>query len=51
MNQKDIYVKNMPLIEAKEKWHNALQTINFFDGAQVTEIDVEQALKKMEEGS
>ncbi len=44
MNQKDIYVKNMPLIEAKEKWHNALQTINFFDGAQVTEIDVEQAL-------
>lgn len=44
MNQKDIYVKNMPLIEAKEKWHNALQTINFSHGAKVTEIDVEQAL-------
>ncbi|MEA3546197.1 MAG: molybdopterin biosynthesis protein [Thermodesulfobacteriota bacterium] len=47
MNQKDIYVKNMPLIEAKEKWHNALQTIDFFDGAKITEVDVEQALGRI----
>ncbi len=44
MNQKDIYVKNMPLGEAKEKWHNALQKINFFDSAATTEIAVEEAL-------
>jgi molybdopterin molybdotransferase/putative molybdopterin biosynthesis protein len=44
MKQKDIYVKNMPLKEAKEKWHDALQTINFSGGAKVLEIDVEQAL-------
>lgn len=44
MKQKDIYVKNMPLSEAKEKWRAALQTINFSGGAQITEIDVEQAL-------
>ncbi|MCF8055633.1 MAG: molybdopterin biosynthesis protein [Desulfocapsa sp.] len=44
MNQKDIYVKNMPLSEAKEKWHNALQTINFPKGAQLAEINVEEAL-------
>jgi len=44
MMQKDIYVKNMPLQEAKEKWHSALQKINFASGAQIKEMEVEQAL-------
>ena len=44
MNQKDIYVKNMLLGEAKEKWHKALQKINFFDSAVTKEIAVEDAL-------
>jgi len=44
MMQKDIYVKNMPLQEAKKKWHDALQKINFASGAQVKEMEVEQAL-------
>ncbi len=44
MNQKNIYVKNMPLGEAREKWQDALQKINFFDSAQVTEMAVEEAL-------
>jgi len=47
MTQKDIYVKNMPLGEAKEKWHNALQKINFYHGAKVKEIEVEQALGRI----
>ncbi|AGF77933.1 molybdopterin molybdochelatase [Desulfocapsa sulfexigens DSM 10523] len=47
MNQKDIYVKNMPLGEAKEKWHNALQEINFYHGAKVKEIEVEKALGRI----
>lgn len=44
MNQKNIYVKNMPLQEAKDKWRAALQKINFFHGAAVEEMAVEQAL-------
>ncbi|MCK5070850.1 MAG: molybdopterin biosynthesis protein [Desulfocapsa sp.] len=44
MNQKDIYVKNMPLQEAKDKWRTALQKINFFCSAAVEEMAVEQAL-------
>jgi len=44
MNQKNIYVKNMPLGEAQEKWHKALQKINFFDSAVTKEIAVEDAL-------
>ena len=44
MNQKDIYVKNMPLGEAREKWQDALQKINFFDSAKVRELAVEDAL-------
>jgi len=44
MNQKDIYVKNMLLGEAKEKWHKALQKINFFASAVTKEIAVEDAL-------
>jgi len=44
MNQKNIYVKNMPLGEAKEKWQDALQKISFFDSAHVTKISVEDAL-------
>jgi putative molybdopterin biosynthesis protein len=44
MSQKDIYVKNMPLGEAKEKYHSALKKINFFDSAATTEIAVEEAL-------
>lgn len=44
MNQKDIYVKNMPLSEAREKWRTALQGINFFDSAEVEETGVEDAL-------
>ena len=41
---KNIYVKNMPLAEAKEKWQQALAKINFYNGAAVTELDVEKAL-------
>ncbi len=41
---KNIFVKNMPLAEAKEKWQQALAKINFYNGAEVTEIDVEKAL-------
>lgn len=41
---KNIYVKNMPLAEAKEKWQQALAKINFYNGAAVTEIAVESAL-------
>ncbi len=44
MNQKDIYVKNMPLTEAREKWQTALQKIGFFDSAGVEETAVEDAL-------
>jgi putative molybdopterin biosynthesis protein len=44
MNQKNIYVKNMPLHEAKEKWQGALHKINFSGSAASTEIAVEQAL-------
>ena len=44
MSQKDIYVKNMPLGEAKEKWHSALKEINFFDSAATAEVAVEEAL-------
>ncbi len=44
MNQKDIYVKNMPLPEAIETWHQALQDIDFFDGGAITTIPVDQAL-------
>ncbi len=44
MTQKDIYVKNMPLQEAKEKWQNALHAINFSCGAKIQEIEVEHAL-------
>ena len=44
MNQKDIYVKNMPLSEARGKWQTALQGINFFDSAGVEESAVEDAL-------
>lgn len=47
MNQKDIYVKNMPLDEAKAKWHDALRKINFSRGAKVEEIEVEQALGRI----
>lgn len=46
MNQKDIYVKNMPLAEAREKWQDALQKIHFLDSAEVTEMAVENALGK-----
>jgi molybdopterin molybdotransferase/putative molybdopterin biosynthesis protein len=41
---KNIYVKNMPLAEAKEKWQQALTKINFYNGATVTELEVEKAL-------
>ncbi len=41
---KNIFVKNMPLTEAKEKWQQALAAINFYNGAKLTEIDVEKAL-------
>lgn len=44
MNQKDIYVRNMPLTEAREKWQTALREINFFDSAEVEETGVEDAL-------
>ncbi len=37
----------MPLNEAKEKWHSALETINFSKAAKRTEIDVEQALGRI----
>ncbi|MEN8199652.1 MAG: molybdopterin biosynthesis protein [Thermodesulfobacteriota bacterium] len=47
MNQKDIYVKNMPLAEAKEKWHQALAKINFFGGAKTSDVEVEQALGRI----
>lgn len=43
MKQKDIYVKNMPLPQAKATWHEALQKINFFAGAATT-MAVDQAL-------
>ena len=43
MKQKDIYVKNMPLPQAKATWHEALQKINFFTGATTT-MAVDQAL-------
>ena len=41
---KNIFVKNMPLAEAKEKWQQALAKINFYNAAEITEIDVEKAL-------
>lgn len=41
---KNIYVKNMPLAEAKEKWQQALAKIKFYNGAAVTELEVENAL-------
>jgi len=41
---KNIFVKNMPLPEARDKWQQALRGINFHNGATVTEIAVEQAL-------
>ena len=44
MSHKDIYVKNMPLDLAKEKWHTALRKINFFNSTSCTEIAVEEAL-------
>ncbi len=44
MNQKDIYLKNTPLLEAKEKWQDALQGIDFFNSAANKEIGVEEAL-------
>ncbi|MEA3470068.1 MAG: molybdopterin biosynthesis protein [Thermodesulfobacteriota bacterium] len=47
MNQKNIYVKNMPLGEAREKWQDALQKINFFDSAKVRELAVEDALDQV----
>ncbi len=47
MKQKDIYVKNMPLLEAQEKWQQALQKINFFDSAQTRTISVEDGLGRI----
>jgi len=41
---KNIYVKNMPLDEAKAKYHSALEKINFFGSAATTETPVEEAL-------
>jgi len=41
---KNIFVKNMPLAEAKAKWQQALAKINFYNGAQVAELEVEKAL-------
>ncbi len=41
---KNIYVKNTPLAKAKEKWQQALAKINFYNGAAVTELEVEKAL-------
>jgi len=41
---KNIFVKNMPLAEAREKWQQALAKINFYNGAAVTELAVEKAL-------
>ncbi len=44
MNQKDIYVKNMPLPQTIQAWQEALQKINFFSGGTVTTIPVDKAL-------
>lgn len=44
---KNIFVKNMPLGEAKEKWEQALSAIHFYDGGALQEIAVEQALGKV----
>ncbi len=41
---KNIFVKNMPLAEAKEKWQQALAKINFYNGAEVATVEVENAL-------
>ncbi len=47
MSQKNIYVKNMPLDRAKEKWNTALQEINFFNSAPCAKITVEEALGRI----
>ncbi len=44
MNQKNIYVKNMPLQEAKDKWHAALKKVQFSHSAAIEEMSVEHAL-------
>ena len=44
MKQKDIYVKNMTLGEASEKWHKALEAILFFANHKIRDMPVEQAL-------
>jgi putative molybdopterin biosynthesis protein len=47
MKRKDIYVKNMPLTEARTKWQTALERINFAGSTQTSTMEVEQALGRI----
>ncbi len=47
MRQNDIYVKNMTLSEASDKWNKALDTIPFFASPKTSDVAVERALGKI----
>ncbi len=44
---RDIYVKNMPFPEAKQKWQRALENIHFHNSAQEIEVEVTKALGQL----
>ncbi len=44
MNKRDIYVKNMPLLEAESRWHKALMEHDFYRSAISTKVRVDESL-------
>lgn len=47
MNKRNIYVKNTPLAEAREKWNKALQEYNFHGSCQTETIAVDNSLGRI----
>jgi len=47
MKKRDIYVKNTPLAEARQKWHDALKKHNFLNNSPIETIDVDDSLGKL----